>query len=130
MHYLECIALLDYLQKKLFAGQRRQVPISTVNEVHTVLVALNKRLGKEQNVEVKIRLRDIMESVVAIKGTEGLTVLTDSMKTTLTSGIAELYSELALLAFEYFKLHDFEPTAPIIETMRKVVSVALEKGVV
>lgn len=130
MHYLECIALLEYLQKKLFAGQRQQVPISTVSEVHTVMVALNKRLEKEQSVEVKARLRDIMESIIAIKGTQGLTVLTDSMKTTLTAGIDELIVDLSLLSFEYFKLHEFEPTDQIIPVMRNVVSVALEKGVV
>lgn len=78
--------------------------------------------------EIKSRLRDIMESVIEIKGTEGLTVLTETMKTTLTSGVDELSQELALLAFEYFKIHDFDATPQIVEAMRKVVAVALEKG--
>ena len=129
MHYLECIALLEFLQKKLFAGQRVQVPVTVVDEVQTSIIALRKRLEKENNAEIDSRIRDLMESVFVIKSTNGLVNLTDAMKTTLVSGISEISDLISLLAYSYFQTHDFEPTNEIIPVMRNVVRVALAKGV-
>ena len=129
MHYLECIALLEFLQKKLYAGQRVQVPVSVVDEVQTSIIALRKRLEKENNAEIDSRIRDLMESVFVIKSTNGLVNLTDAMKNTLVSGISEVSDLISLLAYSYFQTHDFEPTNEIIPVMRNVVRVALAKGV-
>ena len=129
MHYLECIALLEFLQKKLFAGQRVQVPVTVVDEVQTSIIALRKRLEKENNAEIDSRIRDLMESVFVIKSTNGLINLTDAMKNTLVSGISEISDLISLLAYSYFQTHDFEPTNEIIPVMRNVVRVALAKGV-
>lgn len=129
MHYLECIALLEFLQKKLFAGQRVQVPVTVVDEVQTSIIALRKRLEKENNAEIDSRIRDLMESVFVIKSTNGLVNLTDAMKNTLVSGISEVSDLISLLAYSYFQTHDFEPTNEIIPVMRNVVRVALAKGV-
>lgn len=129
MHYLECIALLEFLQKKLYAGQRVQVPVSVVDEVQTSIIALRKRLEKENNAEIDSRIRDLMESVFVIKSTSGLVNLTDAMKNTLVSGISEVSDLISLLAYSYFQTHDFEPTNEIIPVMRNVVRVALAKGV-
>ena len=129
MHYLKCIALLDFLQKKLCKGQRQQVPISVANEVQTAVIGVQALMEKENNPEVSNRLNDIMAGVVTIKSTSGLTYLTDSMKNALISGIDELSETIALLAFKYFQVNDFEPTEQIIPVMRNIVKVALTKGV-
>ena len=87
-------------------------------------------LDKEATPEINNRINDIMESILVIKSTEGLIFLTDTMKNVLTSGIQELQSIISLEAFDYFQLHDFEPTPEIIPVMRNVVKVALSKGVI
>ena len=130
MHYLECIAMLEYLRKKLYSGQRTQVPASTVEEVQMVLIQLNKKLEHINNSQITIRVRDILEAVEVVKATRGLEFLTDTMKTTLNNGVSELMSILRLLAFEFYKINDFEPTDEIIPIMRDVVSEALRKGVI
>jgi hypothetical protein len=75
------------------------------------------------------QVQDIMGSLSTIKNTEGLTNLTDNMKSLLVDGIRDLSDSICLDAYNYFKIHDFEPTAQVIPAMRTVVSVALEKGV-
>ena len=47
LHYLECVALLSYLLKKLQADKRVQVPVSILNDVMTVLIGVNKKLENE-----------------------------------------------------------------------------------
>lgn len=128
MRYLECIALLQYLLKKLCAGQRQQVPASVTEDVLTNIIAVNKRLEKEDHPEITMRIRDVMTSTTEIKETKGIINLTDAMRNSLTSGIAELQDAICLLAFEFFKTNDFEPTPQIIPIMRQVVKTALAKG--
>lgn len=130
MHYLECIAMLEYLLKKMSNGQRTQVPVSVVDEVQTVIIALNKKLKDESNTLVTVRIRDILEAVQVVKSTQGILFLTEMMKDQINSGIQELLSCIRLAAFEYFKTHDFEPTPQIIPVMRSVVKEALSKGVI
>lgn len=130
MHYLQCIAMLEYLLQKLNAGQRVQVPVEIVDEVQNVLIALNKKLERENNREITLRIRDIMEAAIEVRNATGLTFLTDDMKNAITSGIHELLSHIRILAFNYFKINDFEPTPEIIPIMRGVVEEALLKGVV
>lgn len=130
MRYLECIAMLEYLLKKLCNGQRTQVPVSVVDEVQTVIVQLNKKLENENNHEITVRIRDILEAVEVVKTTHGMQFLTDTIKTTINSGISELVSILRLTAFEFFKTNDFEPTSEIVPIMRDVVNEALMKGVI
>lgn len=130
MHYLKCIVMLDFLLKKLYAGQRQQVPVSVVSEVQTGVIAIQKMLEKENSPELKQRLNDIMESVIVIKSTQGLQFLTDLMKSTLTSGLTELSDDISLKAYQYFSVNDFEVSEEIIPVMRNVVKVALAKGVI
>ena len=130
MHYLECIALLNYLQKKLCAGQRTQVPASVVDEVQTTMIALNQRLEQENDINLQARIRDTMEAVYVVKNTQGLIFLTDSMKNSLVSGVSELMEMICMLAFRYYQLNDFEPTEQLIPVLRKVVEVALQKGAI
>lgn len=130
MHYLECIEMLEYLLKKMCNGQRTQVPVSAVDEVQTVIIALNKKLVNEDNTLLTVRMRDILEAVQVVKSTQGIMFLTEAMKDSINSGIEELLSCLRLQAFEYFKVNDFEPTPQIIPVMRSVVKEALAKGVI
>ncbi len=129
MHYLKCIALLDFLQKKLYIGQRQQVPVSAVEEIQRSMVSIRAVLEKEPDPEQSNMIDDIMGSIISIKETPGLTNLTEAMKNSLNYGLSELQDSFALKAFEYFEVNDFEPTKQIIPVMRKVVSTALEKGV-
>lgn len=86
-------------------------------------------MEKENDAEIDSRLRDTLESALIISSTSGLQNLTDSMKTTITSGLSELKATICLKAYHFYQLNDFEPTDEIIPVMRQVVSVALEKGV-
>ena len=130
MHYLECIAMLEYLLKKMCAGQRVQVPVNVVDEVQTVIVALNKKLENEKSPAITVIIRDILEAVQVVKSTQGILFLTDTMKLQINSGIEELLSELRLLAFDHFKTNEFEPTEQLIPVMRSIVKEALAKGVI
>lgn len=87
-------------------------------------------LAKENDPSIETLVNDIMSSIVSIKETSGLTNLTESMKTTVTSGISDLRSMVCMKAFEFFKVNDFEPTKEVIPIMRDVVKVALEKGAI
>ena len=130
MHYLKCIALLNFLLKKLCEGQRQQVPVSTVNEAQRIMVSLKSLLEESESVEIAVRLDDIMSAIISIKSTEGLTFLTEAMKESLVVGIREMSDMIAIEAFMYFRLHDFELTEEIKPVLRSVVEVALEKGVI
>ncbi len=130
MHYLKCIALLSFMLKKLNAGQRASVPISAVDEVQTGMVSIQTLLGGEKDPEVSNRINDVMASTLIIKQTQGLVNLSDDMKNTLIQGVTELKDMISLLAFDYFKVHDFEPTKQLIPVLRTVVKTALEKGVI
>lgn len=129
MHYLKCIALLGFLQKKLCVGQRQQVAVSVVDEIQRSLISV-KAMLKESSPEENNMIDDIMSSILAVKETSGLINLTESMKNTIGSGLAELQSSISLRAFEFFKVNEFEPTEQIIPVMRTVVKTALEKGVI
>lgn len=129
MHYLECIALLEFLQKKLCNGQRQQVPVSVVEEVQQSVVALQKRLANERSSELTSSFRDVMEAICVVKNTEGILFLPDAMKTALNDGMDSLIHHICLLAYVYFKTHEFEPTEQVIPIMRRVVKSALMEGV-
>ena len=130
MHYLECIAMLEYLHKKLHSTQRQQVPISTLDDVQQVLVQVQRKLQNNSTPEIDIRIRDAMEAVEEIRSVQGIMFLTQSMKEALVSGVSELLSTLRLKVFDYYKYNDFEPTEELIPIMRAVVTEALRKGVI
>lgn len=128
MHYLECIAMLDFLLKKLHSGQRTQVPVTVVDDVQQVMVQVNRKLEKETDVQITARIRDVMEALLEVSQVKGALVLTDTMKTALVSGVQELMTGIQLVAYEYFKYNDFEPTQEIVGIMRGIVATALAKG--
>lgn len=130
MHYLECIAMLEYLHKKLHSTQRQQVPVSIVSDVQQVLIQVNRKLINEKNTEITVRIRDAMEAVEEVKQVEGILFLTQAMKDAIVTGVNELLSTLRLLTFNYFKYNTFEPTEEIIPIMRSVVNEALHKGAI
>lgn len=79
---------------------------------------------------LKIKLDDLMQAVIDIKSTPNLMTLSDNMKNALVSGVQEISTEICIKAFNYYKVNDFEPEEQIIPVMRKVVTVALEKGMI
>lgn len=129
MHYLRCIAMLDYTLNKLCNGQRLQVPVSRMDEIQSSMVQLSKIL-KQQSVMVQAQIRDVLEALEAIKTVQGLLYLTSDMKQALTDGVSALKCTLQLEAFEFFKTNDFEPTEQIIPVMRGIVSAALESNLI
>ena len=130
MHYLKCIAMLDYLLKKLYSEQRKQVPVSTLDEVLQVVDNVIKALPNEQDVMLQVRLQDVQTAAVTIKSTQGILFLTDAMKDAIVGGINEVRAALQILAFNYFVTNDFEPTPEIIPMMRDVVKTAAERGLI
>lgn len=127
MHYLRCIALLDYTLSKLYNGQRMQVPVSRVDEAQSNVIQLSKIL-KNQSVEVQAKIRDVLEALQTVQTVQGLLYLTNEMKQAITSGLADLQNTLRLEAFEFFKVNEFEPNAQTIPVMRKIVQAALDAG--
>lgn len=130
MRYLECIAMLEFLLKKLHSGQRTQVPVTVADDAQQVMVQLNRKLEDNQDTELRVKLRDTMEAIVEVNNVQGILVLTDAMKQALVNGVTDLLNTLQLLAFDYFKYNDFEPTEEIIPIMRNVVATALARGVI
>lgn len=130
MRYLECIAMLEFLLKKLHSGQRTQVPVTVADDAQQVMVQLNRKLEDNQDTELRVQLRDTMEAIAEVNNVQGILVLTDAMKQALVSGVTDLLNTLQLLAFDYFKYNDFEPTEEIIPIMRNVVATALARGVI
>lgn len=130
MHYLECIAMLEYLHKKLHSTQRQQVPISTIDDVQQVLVQIKRKMQNEKNTEVQVRIRDAMEALEEVRSVQGLMFLTQQMKNAIVSCLDDLLSVFRLKVFEYYKYTEFEVTDEIIPIMRSVVSEALKKGVI
>lgn len=130
MLYLECIAMLEFLLKKLHSGQRTQVPVTVADDAQQVMVQLNRKLEDNQDTELRVKLRDTMEAIAEVNNVQGILVLTDAMKQALVNGVTDLLNTLQLLAFDYFKYNDFEPTEEIIPIMRNVVATALARGVI
>lgn len=130
MRYLECIAMLEFLLKKLHSGQRTQVPVTVADDAQQVMVQLNRKLEDNQDTELRVKLRDTMEAIAEVNNVQGILVLTDAMKQALVSGVTDLLNTLQLLAFDYFKYNDFEPTDEVIPIMRNVVATALARGVI
>lgn len=130
MRYLECIAMLEFLLKKLYSGQRTQVPVTVADDAQQVMVQLNRKLEDNQDTELRVKLRDTMEAIAEVNNVQGILVLTDAMKQALVSGVTDLLNTLQLLAFDYFKYNDFEPTEEVIPIMRNVVATALARGVI
>lgn len=130
MRYLECIAMLEFLLKKLHSGQRTQVPVTVADDAQQVMVQLNRKLEDNRDTELRVKLRDTMEAIAEVNNVQGILVLTDAMKQALVSGVTDLLNTLQLLAFDYFKYNDFEPTEEVIPIMRNVVATALARGVI
>jgi len=122
--------MLMYLLKKVYAGQRKQVPVSVCDEVQQVIIQVQKKLEKDLIPADQAVVRDLLNAVGLAADTAGILNLTDAMKNSIVEGIQELRASIALKAFEYYKTHDFEPTDEIIPIMRYVVEVAARKGVV
>ena len=128
MHYLKCIALLEHLQKQLYAGQRKQVDVNVIPQIEQSIKGLQILLKDESLPAVMSALNDVMHAIINIKSTPNLLYLTDSMKQVIVESLQSMEGELCAVAFEYFKVNDFEPNDQINNVMRKVVEVALERG--
>lgn len=129
MRYLECIEMLQYLLKRMCAGQRKQVPVSACDEVQSVVIQIQKKLDKDLTPLEQAIVRDLMGAIALATETSGMLNLTDNMKNSIVDGLNELLAAVALKAFEYYRTHDFDPTPEIIPIMRMVVQVAVDKGV-
>lgn len=130
MRFLECIEMLMYLLKKVYAGQRKQVPVSVCDEIQQVVIQVQKKLENDLLPPEQAIVRDLLNAIGLAMDAAGMLNLTDAMKNSIVEGIEELRASIALKAFDYYKTHDFDPTDEIIPIMRYVVEVAAKKGVV
>lgn len=129
MKMLECIAMLDYLLSALEAGKRIQVPASVYNEVKSVLIPLYKKVATFSNEQTQLALESLLEAVNVID-IGAMQYLTDTARDAIVEGINDVKEAVAMQAFEYFKVHDFEPSESVTPLMREVVTVAAMKGVI
>ena len=130
MKYLECIVMLSYLLKKLNAGQRIQTPVRVLDDMKTTIIDVETKLGNDVTIEIYALFKDLQQSLFTVDISAGTLYITERMKEALVSGVEDLQAEICLLAFEYYKVNDFEPTETIIPIMRQVVTVAAQKGLV
>ena len=129
MHYLKCIEMLRYALNALKDGQRVQVPVTTCEDVQTVLLRVQKTIPNDISPVDQATINDVLSATTLAKQTPGLLNLTDEMKSAVIDGVRELKASVAIMAFNYFVTHDFEPDESIIPIMRDVVQCALDKGV-
>ena len=129
MLYLKCIALLEHLRKMLYAGQRKQVSVQSVPQIEQTIIGVQTMLKDENLPLIQANLNDIMGSLIHVKSIPNLQCLTENMKQSIVDSVDSMITDLCLTAFKYYSVNDFEPTEPTIKVMRKVVKVALEKGV-
>ncbi len=130
MHYLECIALLNFLLKKFTAGQRTQVPLETCVDITRVLKQVEKKLANEKDYSIESRIRDLHSAVYTAQKTTTLLNLTDQMKVSMVKGITEVKDLIAIKAFKYFRYNEFEVTTETIPIMRSVVETALNNDLI
>lgn len=130
MHYLECLAILQYVLTQLEASSRKQVPVEVLQELKATTVDLASKLAYETEIKILMAIRALQEALGTCTVPPGTQYLSDRMKVALVDGFEALQTEVSLVAFNYFKVNDFEPTEPIINIMRGVVTVAAQKGLV
>lgn len=129
MHYLECIALLDYLRKKLQIEQRVPVPIGVLDEVKQQVLAVDNRVSKEGDPQINALLDDLKVSLFSVEVVPGTENIPDTVKTALADGVQRLLHFIAIKAYHHFEVNSFEPNNIINKSMRIVVEEALEEGV-
>lgn len=129
MHYLKCMALLEHLLKQLYAGQRKQVDVKVIPQIEQVMQGIQTLLKDDNIPSVNTRLDDIMRAIMDIKSTPNLLYFTDGMKQVIVDGFMSIEADVAIKAFDYFKYNDFDDTEQIRSVMRRVVEIALDKGV-
>ena len=128
MIYLESIVLLDYALKKLNAGKRDQVAVSTLTEIQQVVKVATTKLGENPGLVYKMALEDLLEALSTAQSLSGMLSITDKMKQTVVDGVMTLKTEVCRLAFKYYSTHEFEVTESVIPTMREVVKVQFLGG--
>lgn len=130
MKMLESITMLNYLLTKLEAGKRTQVSIAVYDELKTILIPLYKKVSSFSNEQTQFRMTALLEAVNLVKLGDTVQFIPDAARDALVEGIQNVKESIGLQAYDYYKFHDFEPTASIIPIMRDVVRIAAMKGVI
>ncbi len=130
MKMLECIAMLNYLLGKLEAGKRVQVPIAVYEEIKTVLIPLYKQVSTFSTETTQFSINALLEAVNLVSLGTDIQFIPDAARDALVEGIENVKDAIAMQAFEFYKVNDFEPTETIIPIMRDVVRIAAMKGAV
>ncbi len=141
MHFLECIAMLRYIDEKLQANKRNQVSVQIVHEAMSILVQVRSKL--EGNLPpggiYLVTENDLLNALTTISKTPGLTFLTETMKDAVSSGIKSLIGELCTYAYKYFTVHQIpsdicatfdsdDSTLSSKNILRLVAQTAIDKG--
>lgn len=121
MIYLDSITLLDYALKKLNADKRDQVSVSMLPEIKQVVAVATTKVGADQSVAYRISHDDLLEALMAAQSLSGMKNLTEKMKQTIVDGVRTMKHELCVKAYDYYSMHDFEPTEANIPILREIV---------
>lgn len=142
MQYLECIAMLCYLETKLQANRRVQVPVQVAEEAFSLIVQMTAKLkGKLPPGSIyEITVNDLLRALDAIPKMNGMTHMTETMKATIVEGISTMKEELCVYAYKYFTVNSipddicstFEDAVQSESSprniLRNVASVAISRG--
>lgn len=128
MKYLDCIEILNYALDILKSGQRNQIAVSKLSELVMVLVSANRKMEQESEILFKSTFNDLIQAIAVVQDMRDVKFLNDNMKQTLVDGVLTLKGVVAQKAYEYYSVHDFEPTEEIIPRMRDVVTTYIEGG--
>jgi hypothetical protein len=122
------MAILNYGLSVLKENQRVQVPVSKLSEVMTAVMRTSERLGTEATLQFNITRDSVIQAIGVAQEMKDIKFLSDNAKSILVDGLSSLKFEVAQLAYDYYSMHDFEPTEEIIPVMRDVVRTYSQGG--
>lgn len=128
MKYLDSIELLNYVLKKLKAGSREQVQIRDIPEIQQVISLAMKKMKDEASLNYKLAYQDLMEAFQTAQTVSAVQNLTEAMKDVLVDGVLRIKKEVAIVAWDYYHINDFEVNDQTIPIMRDVVETYLMEG--
>lgn len=129
MKYVDCIEMLNYALTVLKVDSREQVPVGKMSELLMVLTRLGKRMEDEESVKYTTMMNDLIQAIGVVQMMTSVKYINDNMKRTLADGFQGLKLEVAKAAYDYYLVHDFEPTEAVIPLMRDIVKTVSTGGI-
>lgn len=113
--------MVIYLMEQIGSGKRLQISKSKLEELKETLSKIISILDKDISPELQMKIEDLYTALSLAENLD-ITMLPDSVKSSIEKGLKGIKTDVAELAFGHFTFNDFEPTEEIIPIMRHVVA--------